>query len=82
MDRRPPADASVCEIALEACNKVSCLDCYGPDRSILATDWPVASLNTTFDAIYDTFRRITADLTDREQSALFHDNARRLYRME
>jgi len=74
-DPQPTYD-SVRDVALH------CLDCFGPDRSILATDWPVASLNTTFDAIYDTFRRITADLTDREQSALFHDNARRLYRME
>jgi predicted TIM-barrel fold metal-dependent hydrolase len=58
-----------------------CIECFGLQRTIFATDWPVASLKTGFDAIYDTFRRITADMTQKEQYALFYDNARRLYRM-
>lgn len=59
-----------------------CIACFGPARTMLATDWPVAGMVSRFDEIYDTFRRITADMTDTEQRALFHDNARRLYRME
>ena len=59
-----------------------CIDSFGPQRTILATDWPVASLVTGYDAIYDTFRRITADLTAAEQRALFHDNAQRIYRLQ
>lgn len=58
-----------------------CIECFGLQRTILATDWPVASLKTGFDEIYDTFRRITADMTEAEQRALFHDNAKRLYHM-
>ena len=59
-----------------------CIESFGPQRTILATDWPVAGLKTTFDAIYDALRRYTADLTAEEQRALFHDNAARLYRIE
>ena len=58
-----------------------CIESFGTARTMLATDWPVARLATGFDDIYDTFRRITADLTPAEQRALFHDNARRVYRL-
>jgi predicted TIM-barrel fold metal-dependent hydrolase len=58
-----------------------CAECFGPARTILATDYPVARLQMTFDAIYDNFRRIFVDFSQAEQRAMFHDNAARLYRM-
>ena len=58
-----------------------CIECFGTDRTMLATDWPVASMTTGFAEIYDTFKRITADVAEHEQRALFHDNAARLYRL-
>lgn len=57
-----------------------CIDCFGPGRSVLASDFPVAALHATFDEVWDSFKAITADLTAEEQAALFHDNAWRLYR--
>jgi predicted TIM-barrel fold metal-dependent hydrolase len=70
-----PSYESVRAVALH------CVESFGTTRAMLATDWPVASLTNGFDEIYDTFRRITADLTPDEQGALFHDNAKRLYRL-
>jgi predicted TIM-barrel fold metal-dependent hydrolase len=58
-----------------------CIECFGTERTMLATDWPVSGLKTTYDAIHDDFRRVTADLTPAEQRALFHDNAVRFYRI-
>ena len=58
-----------------------CIESFGVPRIMLATDWPVASLKDSYDDIYDTLRRITADMTQSEQRALFHDNAKRLYRL-
>ena len=60
---------------------LACLDAFGPGRSIFASDFPVAGLHATFDQVWDGFKAITADLTPAEQRALFHDNARRLYRI-
>jgi predicted TIM-barrel fold metal-dependent hydrolase len=37
---------------------------------------------TTFDAIFDGFKAIVSDLPASDQSALFHDNARRVYRLD
>jgi predicted TIM-barrel fold metal-dependent hydrolase len=59
-----------------------CIESFGPERSILATDWPVAGLKTGFDEIYGWLLRITADFSPSEQRALFHDNAAKLYRIE
>ena len=58
-----------------------CIGCFGMQRTMLATDWPVARLNTGFADIYDTFKRITDGYSADEQRALFHDNAQRLYRL-
>ena len=68
-------EASLRDVALH------CIDCFGPDRSMLATDYPVARLQMTFDVIYDSFKQIVADLSEHEQRALFHDNAARFYRL-
>ena len=59
-----------------------CIDCFGTDRAMFGSDFPVGRLWTTFDAIFDGFKAIVADLSDSEQRALFYDNARQLYRMD
>lgn len=71
-----PTDESIRAVALH------CIDCFGPERTMLATDWPVARMNTGFDEIYAGFKRITADMAAHEQRALFHGNARRVYRLD
>lgn len=58
-----------------------CIDCFGPLRTIAASDWPVASLQMSFDEIYRTFRSVAAGMTAAEQRSLFHDNAKQIYRM-
>ena len=40
-----------------------------------------SSATLSFDAIFDGFRAIVSDFPEAEQSALFHDNALRVYRM-
>ena len=34
-----------------------------------------------FDAVWDRFRRLVAEFTPDEQRAMFHDNAKALYRL-
>lgn len=70
-----PTRESVLAVAMH------CIESFGTDRAMFATDWPVARLAVSFDEIYRTFRRITEDFTPSEQRALFHDNAKRLYRL-
>ncbi len=68
-----PTEASVTDVALH------CINSFGPDRAMLATDWPVAGMHSSFGQLYDEFRRITAGFSATDQRALFHDTARRVY---
>ena len=54
----------------------------GPERSLFASDYPVARMQMTYDEVYGNFKRIAADFTPAEQRAMFHDNARRVYRFD
>jgi len=74
-DPRPTYE-SLCEVALH------CIECFGVDRSMFGSDFPVGRLWTSFDAIFDGFKSIVHDFSEDEQSALFHANARRLYRID
>jgi predicted TIM-barrel fold metal-dependent hydrolase len=71
-----PTPESLREVALH------CIECFGVDRSMFGSDFPVGRLWTSYDAIFDGFKAIVRDFSEAEQSALFHDNARRVYRME
>lgn len=71
-----PTCASLCEVVRR------CIDCFGVDRSMFGSDFPVGRLWTTFDAIFDGFKDIVSDLSDDEQAALFYRNAQRLYRID
>jgi predicted TIM-barrel fold metal-dependent hydrolase len=71
-----PTPESLREVALH------CIECFGVDRSMFGSDFPVGRLWTSYDAIFDGFKAIVQDFPEAEQSALFHDNARRVYRMD
>jgi predicted TIM-barrel fold metal-dependent hydrolase len=71
-----PTPESLREVALH------CIDCFGVTRSMFGSDFPVGRLWTSFDAIFDGFKAIVRDFSEAEQSALFRDNARRIYRMD
>jgi predicted TIM-barrel fold metal-dependent hydrolase len=59
-----------------------CIDCFGPDRAMFASDFPVAGLHASFDAVYDSFVTIASSLSETEQHALFFGTAQRIYRLD
>ncbi len=71
-----PTQESLGEVVLH------CIDRFGVERSMFGSDFPVGRLWTRFDAIFNGFKAIVRDLSEAEQSALFHDNARRVYRID
>ncbi|MEZ5925469.1 MAG: amidohydrolase family protein [Hyphomicrobiaceae bacterium] len=66
---------SVGEVAMH------CIACFGADRAMFGTDYPVARIQMTYDQIYETFKTIAATLPAADQAKLFHDTAKRLYRL-
>jgi predicted TIM-barrel fold metal-dependent hydrolase len=71
-----PTPESLREVALH------CVECFGVDRSMFGSDFPVGRLWTSYDEIFDGFKAIVRDFSEAEQAALFYDNARRVYRMD
>ncbi|TBY75875.1 amidohydrolase family protein [Rhizobium leguminosarum] len=54
---------------------------FGVERAMFASNFPVDKLFSSYDAIWNAFKEITAGYSASERSALFHDNADRLYRL-
>ncbi len=58
-----------------------CVDCFGPERSMFGSDFPVAGLHADFGEIYGVFRAAAAAYGDDAQRALFFGTANRIYRL-
>ncbi len=56
-----------------------CLDTFGPDRVIFASDWPVCTLGGTLRAWVEALQQIVAHRSAEQQRKLFCDNAERVY---
>ena len=54
---------------------------FGIERCMFASNFPVDSLYSDFDTLFDAFDTIVADFTHAERRALFAENARRIYRL-
>ncbi len=57
------------------------IDAFGASRCMFASDFPVGALHGDAVKTYDAFKSLVSDFTAAEQRALFHDNARSLYRL-
>ncbi len=56
-----------------------CIEEFGPDRCVFATNWPVDKLYSTYDVLIDAYKEIVADFSHDEKAAMFSGNAERLY---
>ncbi len=61
---------------------LACIDAFGPERVMLASDHPVVELAATFSQSYDAFERALQECSPAEQHAMFAGNARRFYRFD
>tara|TARA_R110001606_G_scaffold199124_1_gene346757 strand:- start:1495 stop:2412 length:918 start_codon:yes stop_codon:yes gene_type:complete len=57
------------------------IELFGVERCMFASNFPVDSLVATFETIFSSFLQITNELTNTEQRQLFHDTAKRVYRI-
>lgn len=58
------------------------LDCFGEDRVVFGSDWPVATLAVTYHRWVDTLADLTSSWSDTARAKLFRGNACRFYRIE
>lgn len=56
-----------------------CLDSFGPERVMFASDWPVCTLGASLQEWVKALDEIVAERPEVQQSQLFYDNAVRFY---
>ena len=56
-----------------------CLERFGCERSLFASNWPIDSLWSSYGAVVDAYREITDGFSAEEKDALFAGNAERIY---
>lgn len=57
------------------------IDAFGVERAMFASNFPVDKLMGGYDRIWESFDTITAAFSEDERRKLFHDNAKRYYRL-
>jgi L-fuconolactonase len=58
------------------------LECFGPERVMWGSDWPVLELRTGYSHWLAVARELTAQLSPAESAAVFETTARRFYRLQ
>ena len=57
------------------------LDCFGPDRAMFESNFPVDKVCVDYPVVWEAFGRIAERYDDAEADALFGGTARRVYRL-
>lgn len=56
-----------------------CIETFGVDRCMFESNFPVDRASCSYRVLWNAFKRIAADASPAERSALFHDSATRAY---
>lgn len=60
----------------------TCIGVFGPERSMLATNWPIDRLYGTYAELLEAYGALAARLAVDERAQLFAGTARRVYRID
>lgn len=58
-----------------------CIERFGARRCMFESNFPVEKLSVSYGVLWNSFKRIAAGCSPGERAALFHDTARRIYRL-
>ena len=60
---------------------LDCIEAFGTERAMFASDFPVDRVHGTFDAVYSAFDAVTSAFSATERDRLFASNAEAIYRI-
>ena len=58
-----------------------CIELFGPERSMVESNFPVEKMGIGYAALWNAFKRIATGASPSEKIAIFSDTARRVYRL-
>lgn len=59
-----------------------CIEQFGPDRCMFESNFPPDKVASSYNVLYNAFKRLSQDYSPSERAALFHDTAARVYRIK
>ena len=58
------------------------IDCFGPDRCMFESNFPVDKQSCSYTVLWNSFKRISEGMSEAERTALFSGTASRVYRLD
>lgn len=57
------------------------IDCFGPERCMFESNFPVDRWSLSYRVLWNAFKKLSAEFTPDERTAMFSGTARRVYRL-
>ena len=57
------------------------IDCFGPDRCMMESNFPVDKLSISYPVLYNGLKKIVADFSEGDKHAMFYGTAARVYKL-
>lgn len=75
----PPTSEELCETTRRYYE--TAIETFGPDRCMFESNFPVDKISCSYPVLWNAFKRMTDDCSSDERTKLFHDTAKRVYRL-
>jgi predicted TIM-barrel fold metal-dependent hydrolase len=75
----PPTSEALC--AATGRYYETAIELFGPDRCMFESNFPVDKISCSYPVLWNAFKRMTAAYSVDERAKLFHDTAKRVYRL-
>jgi L-fuconolactonase len=59
-----------------------CIEQFGPQRCMFESNFPVDKISHSYNVVYNAFKRLSTGYSAAERTALFHDTAAHVYRID
>ena len=59
-----------------------CIEQFGPDRCMFESNFPPDKVSSSYNVLFNAFKRLSKDYSASERAALFHDTATGVYRID
>lgn len=80
-DRRSTPATSDELVAAQSRYYLHTIDCFGPDRCMMESNFPVDRRSISYPVLYNALKKIVADFSDHEKHAMFYATAERVYNL-
>ncbi len=59
-----------------------CIEQFGPDRCMFESNFPPDKVSSSYNVLFNAFKRLSKDYSASERASLFHDTATGVYRLD